>query len=120
MNQPPALEIAMVTFDCTAPESLATWWASAVDGTVAVAVPGEFAVVTSPAGLRLGFQKVPDPTPGKNRLHLDLHSYDKQGDAERLIAAGATEVSRHDASPDFGWVVLADPQGNVFCVAGAP
>lgn len=110
----------MVTFDSSAPESLASWWAGAVDGTMTVAVPGAFAVVTSPAGLRLGFQKVSSPTAGKNRLHLDLHSHDKQGDAKRLIALGASEVGRHDASPDFGWIVLADPEGNVFCVAGAP
>ncbi len=114
------LDIAMVTVDCTDPERLALWWAGAMAGEVTVAAPGEFATVASPQGLRLGFQKVPDPAPWKNRLHLDLHSLDRERDVTRLIAAGATEVSRHGASADFGWVVLADPDGNVFCVAGAP
>lgn len=113
------LEISMVTVDCTDPEQLATWWADAVTGEVTVAAPGEFVMVTSPQGLRLGFQKVPDPTPGKNRVHLDLHSRDRERDAARLIAIGATEVGRHAAGADFGWVVLADPEGNVFCVASA-
>jgi len=114
------LEISMVTVDCTDPEPLAAWWAVALAGEVTVAAPGEFVMVISPQGLRLGFQKVPDPTPGKNRLHLDLHSHDRERDVARLIAAGATEVGRHTAGSDFGWVVLADPDGNVFCVAGAP
>lgn len=116
----PTLEVSMVTFDCTDPEPLARWWAQAIAGEVIVAAPGEFVMVTVPHGLRLGFQKVPDPTPGKNRVHLDLHSQDKDADAARLITAGAVELGRHSAGPDFGWVVLADPDGNVFCVAGAP
>lgn len=114
------LDISMVTFDCTDPERLSTWWADAIAGERTIAVPGEFVTVASPQGLRLGFQKVPDPTQGKNRLHLDLHSHDRVRDVARLITAGATEVSRREASADFGWVVLADPDGNVFCVAGAP
>ncbi|MGV9798281.1 VOC family protein [Mycobacterium sp. NPDC003449] len=119
-NGTPPLQVSMVTFDCTDPEPLAAWWAGALDGQVAVAVAGEFVLVSVATGLRLGFQKVPDPTAGKNRLHLDLHSQDRDRDAARLVAAGATKMGRHDAGPDFGWIVLADPDGNVFCVAGAP
>lgn len=119
-NGTPTLQVSMVTFDCTDPETLAAWWSAALDGQVTAAAAGEFVMVTVATGLRLGFQKVPNPTPGKNRLHLDLHSHDKGRDAARLIAAGATELGRHTAGPDFGWVVLADPDGNVFCVAGTP
>lgn len=114
------LDISMVTLDCTEPERLGMWWADAIAGEMTIPVPGEFVTVVAPQGLRLGFQKVPDPTPGKNRLHLDLHSHDRVRDVARLLAAGATELSRREASADFGWVVLADPDGNVFCVAGAP
>lgn len=114
------LDISMMTVDCTDPERLAMWWADAIAGEMTIAVPGEFVTVAAPRGLRLGFQKVPDPTPGKNRLHLDLHSRDRVRDVARLVAAGATEVGRREASADFGWAVLADPDGNVFCVAGAP
>jgi hypothetical protein len=119
-TEPITLDIAMVTIDCTDPELLANWWAGVIAGEVTVAAPGEFVTVASPQGLRLGFQRVPDPTPGKNRLHLDLQSRDRERDVARLIAAGATEVGRNAASADFGWVVLADPEGNVFCVAGKP
>lgn len=117
-NESPVLGITMVTVDCIDPERLAAWWAGAVAGEVTVAAPGEFVTVTAPQGLRLGFQKALDPTPGKNRMHLDLQSHDRDRAAARLIAAGATEVGRHVTGADLGWVVLADPAGNVFCVAG--
>lgn len=115
----PGLEMAMVTVDCVDPERLAAWWAGAVTGEVSVVAPGEFATVTSPQGPPLGFQRAVDPTPGKNRVHLDFRCHDRDRDVARLVASGATEVGRQRAGADFGWVVLADPEGNVFCVAGA-
>ena len=113
-----SLDIAMVTFDCSDPDALAAWWADAVGGEVNPVAPGEFVMVTRPNGPTLGFQKVPDPTPGKNRVHLDFHAADKEAEVARLVAAGATETCRNSFGPDFDWVVLADPEGNAFCVAG--
>ena len=66
----------------------------------------------------LGFQRVPDPTPGKNKVHLDFHSADKEAEVARLVALGATETGRNSFGPDMDWVTLADPEGNAFCVAG--
>ncbi|PRC50483.1 glyoxalase, partial [Mycobacterium sp. ITM-2017-0098] len=66
----------------------------------------------------LGFQKVPDPTPGKNKVHLDFHGADKEAEVARLVGLGARETGRHNFGADFDWVVLADPEGNAFCVAG--
>ena len=60
----------------------------------------------------LAFQKVDDPTPGKNKVHLDIHT-DDDLDAEvaRWTAAGATDLGTRNAG-DFSWVTLADPDGN--------
>ena len=55
---------------------------------------------------------------GKNRLHIDLFSDDLEGEAARLRALGATEVQRHPGD-DGGWIVLADPDGNQFCIVAA-
>ena len=66
----------------------------------------------------LGFQKVPDPTPGKNNVHLDFRAADREAEVARLVDLGARETGRHNFGPDFDWVVLADPEGNAFCVAG--
>ena len=112
------LNIEMVTFDATDPANLAGWWAEQFDGTAQELLPGEFFAVSRPDGPRLGFQKVADPTPGKNRVHLDFGAADVDAEVSRLTAAGATEVGGRKISDDFRWVVLADPEGNVFCIAG--
>ncbi|MET0318504.1 MAG: VOC family protein [Rhodococcus fascians] len=112
------LKMETVAFDCTNPEELAGWWAAQFDGEVNVVVPGEFVLVSRSDGPQLGFQNVPDPTPGKNKLHLDFSTDDVEAEVARLVAAGATETARNSFG-DFGWVVLADPAGNAFCVAPA-
>lgn len=113
-----ALKVEMVTFDCDDPGMLAGWWADQFDGASRELIPGEFFAVTRADGPRLAFQKVPDPTPGKNRVHLDFTTPDVDSEVARLLAAGATEVGRHSVGDNVRWVVLADPAGNVFCVVG--
>ncbi|MFF8288424.1 VOC family protein [Streptomyces sp. NPDC016309] len=68
-------------------------------------------------GRRLLFQRVPEPKTGKNRLHLDVHAAPGRRDAEvsRLEALGAS-VLRHVKEPGGEWTVMADPEGNEFCV----
>jgi predicted enzyme related to lactoylglutathione lyase len=113
-----SLDIAMVTFDSADPGQAAAWWAAQFGGEVQELMADEFVVVIRPEGPRLGFQKVPDPTPGKNRVHLDFTADDDlDAQVARLVKAGATETERHDFGPAFRWVVLADPEGNAFCVA---
>jgi predicted enzyme related to lactoylglutathione lyase len=70
------------------------------------------------AGPGLFVQLVPEPRAGKNRLHIDLFSDDLEGEAARLRALGATVVQRHPGD-DGGWIVLADPDGNQFCIVAA-
>lgn len=69
------------------------------------------------SGRRLLFQAVPEPKPGKNRVHLDLNvGKDRmEAEVERLLDLGATLLYRHDG-PDGTWVTLADPEGNELCV----
>jgi catechol 2,3-dioxygenase-like lactoylglutathione lyase family enzyme len=50
------------------------------------------------------------------RLHLDLYTQDQAGEVERLLALGATEVHWDKRPPDADYVILADPEGNRFCV----
>jgi predicted enzyme related to lactoylglutathione lyase len=115
-----AFKVEMVTFDCVAPKALAHWWAAQFGGTTHTLMPDEFFVVNFPEGPGLGFQQVADPTPGKNKLHLDFHlEGDIESEVTRLKAAGATETERHAFGDQARWVVLADPEGNAFCIAGA-
>lgn len=112
------LSMETVTFDCTDPDGLADWWARAVEGSVQAVVPGEFVLVSRSDGPRLGFQRVDDPTPGKNRIHVDFAAADLAGEVARLVELGATETAQHSFGEEFRWVVLADPEGNAFCIAG--
>lgn len=111
------MTLAMITFDSTDPGPLAQWWAQRTGGTIEQENDGWFYVVSVPSAPYLAFQKVPDPTPGKNRIHLDLSSPDLDAEVAELLDAGATEVARRQMG-DFRWVTLADPQGNQFCVSG--
>ena len=61
------------------------------------------------------FVKVPDVKNGKNRLHFDLRPKDQAREVERIVALGAERVDVGQ-SPDVSWVVMADPEGNEFCV----
>ncbi|MDR3201598.1 MAG: VOC family protein [Bifidobacteriaceae bacterium] len=109
-------QIGMVSFDCDDARALAAWWAERTGGQIVQDMDGFFLIV-APAGggVSLGFQKVADRTPGKNRLHLDLHAPDRPAAVREFLDAGATLVAEQ-AMPDFAWTVLADPEGNQFCI----
>ena len=75
----------------------------------AAEVDGDYASFgKSAAGVELLVQAIGDPTP---RVHLDIETDDIEAEVARLVALGATERARIE-----GWVVLADPVGNPFCV----
>ena len=68
------------------------------------------------SGPALALQRVPEARNGKNRLHLDLVSEDIAALSHRVVALGGSKVEDRSTG-DFHWSVLADPEGNVFCVA---
>lgn len=105
-----------VTVDCLDKHSLAAFWCALLGTTVR----GEFGQYlglhpTSPGHPRLVFQQVAELPTGRSRLHVDLDSHDLDGDTARAVALGATV--QQDVE-DFGvrWRVLADPEGNLFCL----
>jgi predicted enzyme related to lactoylglutathione lyase len=109
-----------ITFDCADPRALARFWAQVTGWPVTEELqPGfeECAVGTADEGrVRLYFVKVPEGKTVKNRVHLDVMPTDRTQDEEitRLTALGAKIIS--DRRPEVGWVILADPEGNEFCV----
>ena len=112
-----SLSLEMITVDCVDPPRLADWWATAVGGSVVPLPGGDFVLVAREGWPALGFQRVGEPAPGKNRLHLDLMAADLEAEVRRLIGLGAAETARHSVDGGFRWVVMADPEGNAFCVA---
>ncbi|MBK1786714.1 VOC family protein [Prauserella cavernicola] len=113
------IRLGMVTIDCARPRELAEFWRQALDIEIAGDY-GDFVMLASAeeAGVRLALQRVPEPREGKNRVHLDLETGDRDVEVARLTELGATPLSEH-AMDGFGWTVLADPEGNEFCV-GSP
>ena len=112
-----ALTLGMVTTDTTDARSLAGWWAEQTGAEVSDQFGGGFIVLSGGSlPIILAFQQVDDPSPGKNRLHLDLTAADLDGEVDRLVAAGATLVEKR-GDENFRWTTLKDPAGNEFCVA---
>jgi Glyoxalase-like domain len=65
---------------------------------------------------RLYFVRVPESKTIKNRVHLDVMPTDRTQDEEITRLAGLDARIVSDRRPEFGWVILADPEGNEFCV----
>ncbi len=112
------LSLAMITVNTTDAESLATWWAAQLGAEILATNEGWYVTLGGDGmPVRLSFQRVDTPTPGRNKLHLDLVTEDLDAETARLVEAGATEVEQRSVG-DFRWVTLSDPDGNEFCVAG--
>ncbi len=111
------LEWEQTTIDAHDPEALGGWWQQALGWVVVNDDPEEFEIRPSPDRTPgLLFARVPEQKSIKNRLHLDFRPDDRDAEVERLIGLGATraDVGQGEQS----WVVLADPEGNEFCVLG--
>jgi catechol 2,3-dioxygenase-like lactoylglutathione lyase family enzyme len=111
--------LANLYFDATDPVRLGGFWASALHWEVDGGTRAEVAVLpTDATPFTLGFRAVPEPKTEKNRIHLDLVSESvghQRQIVERLIEHGAQGVDIGQ-SADEDHVVLADPEGNEFCI----
>ena len=104
-----------VTIDCFDPAALARFWAEVLDYKVTFEEGDEVVIEPqSGSGDALLFIKVPDEKVVKNRIHLDLNPTDQKAEVERVKGLGATEADIGQSN--VPWVVLADPEGNEFCI----
>ena len=104
-----------VVVDAHDPAALARFWASVLDWTIFYESDEEVVISkddkTWPG---LAFAPVPEAKTVKNRLHIDLAPDDRDAEVERIVALGAKVIDIGQG--DVGWKVLADPEGNEFCV----
>jgi hypothetical protein len=99
------------------------WWAQVLDWTEDPDDPNlpeheECLILSRDRAQRLLFIRVPDHKDEKNRLHLDLRPVDgtREEEVARLVALGAVELGDFRRPDGTGWITLADPEGNEFCV----
>ncbi len=115
--------VSHLTIDCRNAYTLSTWWKQVlgyadVDGDPNLPGHEECMIVDPTNTHHLLFIEVPDHKVAKNRLHLDLRPTDGRRDEEidRVLAVGATQVADLRNPDGTGWMVLADPEGNEFCM----
>ncbi len=106
------VEILGICVDTPDPPALARFWAAALGAPISYEW-ADFVVVG--AAPLLHFQYVADPTPGKNRIHVDLCATDAPAEIERLRGLGARLLARVQMR-EAAWTVMADPDDNEFCV----
>jgi hypothetical protein len=106
-----------VVVDCRDQLALSRWWIEALGWDVVDSDEDETELRNPEGGATLMFVNVPEPKTLKNRLHLDFVPDDQDAEVARLLALGATRVDVGQG--DESWVVLADPEGNEFCILAA-
>ncbi|HEY0359505.1 MAG TPA: VOC family protein [Mycobacteriales bacterium] len=111
-----AVHLENVAVDCRDAAALGRFWAAVLGWRLTEVEPG-WVEVRAPddAVPGLDFLAVSEPKTVKNRLHLDLRPSDQAAEVARIEALGArrADVGQGD---DVSWIVLADPEGNEFCV----
>lgn len=124
-----SLFVSHTTIDCHDAFALSEWWRVLLDYEMDPEDPNfpgheECAISDPTTGHTLLFIEVPDDQLPTKRIHLDLRPRERPQDEEVrwALAQGATEIAdrRGLHGPGTGWVVMADPEGNQFCVLRSP
>jgi catechol 2,3-dioxygenase-like lactoylglutathione lyase family enzyme len=109
--------VGSVVIDCNDFPTMLAFWQQALGYVLRDPPEEDFAVLRDPQGghVNISLQVVPEKPMGKNRLHLDLYTDHQEEEARRLRELGATV---HPRAPEPGedFILLEDPEGNVFCV----
>ncbi len=107
--------------DCVDPDRLAQFWSAAI-GYTTLGAAGSYVMLVDETGQqpKLLLQRVEEAKVGKNRMHFDIETPTVDEEVARLEALGAVRLDA-DAVEEHGnrWVVMADPEGNEFCVCNA-
>jgi predicted enzyme related to lactoylglutathione lyase len=115
-----ASRVRWIDIDCADPYVLSGFWAEVLghpryhedkpgDDECAILIPGQTGLL---------FQRVPEGKVVKNRIHMDITPTDRtrEEELERLLALGATILDDRRREDGLGWIVMADPEGNEFCL----
>ena len=114
----PDLHPHNVVIDCADHAVVVPFWEAAL-GWTSHRINDQFVALQAPADKAVGFdilfQQVPEPKVGKSRAHIDFDAGDMEAEVERLVGLGGAKIAEHSLGA-FHWTVVADPEGNEFCV----
>ncbi|WP_433543889.1 VOC family protein (plasmid) [Streptomyces sp. CA-294286] len=106
------LRVRALVVDAADPELLAAFWSQLLGRPVEKRV-GPYVWLRREDGITLGFQKTPEAKSVKNRMHVDVSSHDPEAEQQRVEALGGRRLEEY---ADSGFLVMADPEGNEFCI----
>ncbi len=104
-----------IVVDCSNPEALARFWQALIGGEVEVESPDWVVLDGDDDGFFIGFQRVPDVKPGKNRIRLDVDVDDLDTAIDEAEQLGARKLGDVDENPQGTFQMMVDPGGNEFC-----
>lgn len=107
------VEIADIIVDCANPEALAGFWSALLQRPIQGRKGPYVWLTRTTDGVGLGFQRVGGSKRGKNRVHIDVSGPDVAEIKMRVEALGGSRLDGYD---DGGFLVMADPEGNEFCI----
>jgi hypothetical protein len=115
------LRLGEIVIDCADHEVVVPFWLAALGEYQRLDVNEQY-VAIAPLDRALGrppilFQKVPEPKAVKNRVHMDLRGPSMAEEVERLRGLGATFIAERSLGENVVWSVMADPEGNEFCIS---
>ncbi|MEU6347020.1 VOC family protein [Streptomyces sp. NPDC046977] len=106
------MQVNALIVDATDPERLAAFWSELL-GRPVVGRMGPYVWLRRENGLGLGFQRTSEAKSGKNRMHFDITSPVPAAEQQRVETLGGRRLEQYD---DGGFLVMADPEGNEFCI----
>ncbi|MFJ9411194.1 VOC family protein [Streptomyces sp. NPDC101393] len=106
------MRVNALIVDAANPVRLAAFWSELL-GRPVVGRTGPYVWLQRENGLGLGFQETDEPKSGKNRMHVDISSPDPAAEQQRVEALGGRRLEQY---ADGGFLVMADPEGNEFCI----
>lgn len=119
----PQVTLGSINIEAADPHELARFWASVTGGTPAPADDSVYLPSAGPGGFAMFFQPLTGPRPNRLTIHLDLTVpwRTRSREVDRLVSVGATRRwDVLDEQPHVQWTTMADPEGNLFCVAEHP
>jgi hypothetical protein len=109
------IRLGSTVINCADIELMTSFWSQALDLAPSSAAVGDGFRVLRGDHVNLSLQRADTAVTARDQMHLDLYTDDQGGEVRRLAGLGARFV-RHNRDPDDDYVVMADPEGNEFCV----